>query len=272
MSVKREAHNTMGIHPTAIVDPSAELGEGVEIGPFSIIEKDVRIGAGTTIAAHCFIGSGTTLGRENRLFNSAQIGILPQDLKHVRGVYGKTIIGDKNDFREFVTVSSGTVYANDTDEKLTKIGSGGLYMACTHIAHDCIVGDGVIMANQAALAGHVTVQDRVTIGGLTGVHQFCVLGKMSFIGGMTRVNKDTLPFMIIEGAPARCHGPNTIGLERSGFTKEAIKTIRDVYKLLYRAGLNTTQALERIDAEIEASPERDLLVNFVRASERGISK
>lgn len=262
----------MGIHPTAIVDTSAELGEGVEIGPYSIVERDARVGAGTIIGAHCVVGAGTVLGRENHLVNSAQIGILPQDLKHVKGVYGKTIIGDRNVFREFVTVSSGTVYANDTEEKVTKIGSGGLYMACTHVAHDCIVGDGVIMANGAALAGHVTVEDRVTIGGLTGVHQFCVLGKMSFIGGMTRVNKDTVPFMITEGIPARCHGPNAVGLERAGFSKDAIRRIRQVYKFLYRSDLNTTQALEKIEKEVEESDEKRLLLDFVKGSARGISK
>lgn len=262
----------MGIHPTAIIDPSAELAEGVAVGPYSIVEGHTRIGAGTVIGPHCVIGAGTELGRENQLFSGAQIGILPQDLKHVKGAYGKTIIGDKNVFREFVTVSSGTVYANDDHEKVTKVGSGGLYMACTHIAHDCIVGDGVIMANQSALAGHVTVQDRVTIGGLTGVHQFCVLGKMSFIGGMTRANKDVLPFMIVEGSPMKCHGPNSIGLQRAGLTPEAIKRIRDIYKLVYRSDLNTSQALVRIEAEIADSDEKKTLVDFIKNSERGISK
>lgn len=262
----------MGIHPTAIIDPSAEIDPSVEIGPYTIVEGHVRIGAGTVIGPHCVVGAGTELGRENQLFSAAQIGILPQDLKHVKGRFGRTVIGDRNVFREFVTVSSGTVYASDTQEKITRIGSGGLYMACTHIAHDCIVGDGVIMANQAALAGHVTVQDRVTIGGLTGVHQFCVLGKMSFVGGMTRANKDVLPYMIVEGSPMKCHGPNTIGLERAGLSKEAIKRIRDIYKLIYRSGLNTSQALARIEAEIADSEEKTVLVDFVRNSERGISK
>jgi len=263
---------SVSIHPTALVDAAAELEDGVEVGPYSIVEAHTRIGAGTIIGPHCFVGSGTTLGRENRLFSSAQIGIFPQDLKHVKGVFGKTSIGDRNHFREFVTVSSGTVYANDTEEKVTQIGSGGLYMATTHIAHDCIVGDGVIMANGAALAGHVTVQDRVTIGGLTGVHQFCVLGKMSFIGGMTRANRDVLPYMIVEGSPMRCHGPNTIGLERAGLSKESIRCIRNVYKLLYRSDLNTTQALARIEAELPDCEERQVLTGFVRASTRGISK
>ena len=262
----------MAIHPTAIIDPKAELADGVEIGPYSIVEHDVSIGAGTVIGPHCVVGAGTTLGKGNQLFSAAQIGILPQDLKHVKGAFGKTIIGDNNVFREFVTVSSGTVYANDEHEKVTRVGSGGLYMACTHIAHDCIVGDGVIMANQAALAGHVTVEDRVTIGGLTGVHQFCVLGKMSFIGGMTRANKDVLPYMIVEGSPMKCHGPNTIGLERAGLTKDAIKAIRNIYKLLYRSDLNTTQALERIETEIPDCAEKRVLVDFVRNSARGISK
>ena len=262
----------MGIHATAVIDPRAELAADVEVGPYSIVEHHVQIGAGTVIGPHCVVGAGTTLGAGNQLFSAAQIGILPQDLKHVKGAFGRTLIGDNNVFREFVTVSSGTVYANDDHEKVTRVGSGGLYMACTHIAHDCIVGDGVIMANQAALAGHVTVEDRVTIGGLTGVHQFCVLGKMSFIGGMTRANKDVLPYMIVEGSPMKCHGPNTIGLERAGLSKDAIKAIRSIYKLIYRSDLNTSQALERIESEIPDCAEKRVLVDFVRNSERGISK
>lgn len=262
----------MAIHPTAVIDPQAELALDVEVGPYSIVEHHVSIGAGTVIGPHCVVGAGTTLGAGNQLFSGAQIGILPQDLKHVKGAYGKTVIGDNNVFREFVTVSSGTVYANDAHEKSTSVGSGGLYMACTHIAHDCIVGNGVIMANQAALAGHVTVQDRVTIGGLTGVHQFCILGKMSFIGGMTRANKDVLPYMIVEGSPMKCHGPNSIGLERAGLTKDAIRAIRNIYKLIYRSDLNTTQALERIETEIPECDEKRVLVDFVRNSARGISK
>ncbi len=212
------------------------------------------------------------MGANNVCYSGAQIGISPQDLKHLKGVAGKTIIGDGNVFREFVTVSSSTVYSEEDLKKITRIGDNGLFMACTHVAHDCTVGNRVIMANHASLAGHVTVQDFANIGGLCGIHQFCVVGTRAFIGGMSRISKDVLPFMITEGAPARCHGPNTVGLERGGFSKEAIRCIRRIYKLLYRSGLNTTQALQAIEEQIEDSPERTTLVDFIRNSPRGISK
>lgn len=262
----------MSIHPTAIIHPDAQLADDVEVQPYSIIEADVTIGAGTVVGPHCVVGAGTTLGMNNRLYSGAQVGVAPQDLKHQPGVHGRTVIGDGNVIREFVTISSSTVYAGDDGGKVTRIGSECLIMATAHIAHDCHVGDRLIMANGAALAGHVTVQDRVNIGGLVGVHQFCVLGEMAFIGGMSRISKDVLPYMIVEGSPARCFGPNAVGLERNGLDKDAIRRIRKIYKLIYRSDLNTTQALERIESDIEASHERQVLVDFIRNSERGISK
>lgn len=262
----------MQIHPTAIVHPSAVLAEDVTIQAYSIIEAQVTIGAGTIIGPHCVIGAGTVLGSNNRTFSGASIGVAPQDLKHVPGSIGKTIIGDNNVFREGVTVSSGTVYRIQEHESLTRVGSNGLFMACSHVAHDCVVGDYAILANSVALAGHVTVHDRVIIGGLTGIHQFCVLGTMAFIGGMTRANKDCPPYMIVEGVPARCTGPNTVGLERNGLSKEAIARIRTMYKLLYRSNLNTSQAVARIEQDIEACPEKETILAFIRNAERGLSK
>lgn len=262
----------MRIHPSAIVHPSAELADDVEVQAFSIIEEHVTLGPGTVIGPHCVIGAGVVMGSNNRCFSGAQIGVLPQDLKHLTGAMGKTIVGDGNIFREFVTVSSSTVYADDDHEKITRIGDYCLLMSCTHIAHDCQVGDRVIMANGAALAGHVTIHDGAILGGLTGIHQFCVIGTMAFIGGMSRVNKDVLPYMITEGYPARCFGPNTIGLERSGFSSEAIRRIRAMYRLLYRSSLNTQQALAEIERSIEDSAERRVIMDFVRNSPRGISK
>lgn len=262
----------MHIHPTAIVDPAACLDDEVEIQAFSIIERNVIIGAGTVIGPHCIVGSGTTLGRNNRLFSGAQVGVIPQDLKHLRGVSGKTVIGDGNIFREFVTVSSSTVYHENDHEKQTKIGDGCLFMTCSHVAHDCKVGNGVITANGTALAGHVTVEDRAILGGLTGIHQFCVIGQMAFVGGMTRINKDVLPYMITEGSPARCFGPNTVGLERNGLSREAIQRIRSIYKIIYRSNLNTSQAVERIQTMVEDCEERRVLLDFIAKSERGISK
>jgi len=248
------------------------MAQDVEVQAFSIIEAQVTIGAGSVIGPHCVIGRGTVMGKNNRCFSGAQVGILPQDLKHVRGAAGRTEIGDGNIFREFATVSSSTVYPGDDETKKTVIGNRCMFMACTHVAHDCVVGSEVIMANCAALAGHVTVQDRATLGGLTGIHQFCVIGAMAFIGGMSRITKDVLPYMIVEGSPARCHGPNVVGLERAGFTKESIRRIRGIYRILYRSSLNTTQALQRIEETVDDTEERQTLVDFIRNSKRGISK
>lgn len=262
----------MQIHSTAIVDPNANLADDVVIGPFSIVEAGVTLGAGSVVGPHCVLTGHTTIGQNNRFFSNAQIGIAPQDLKHVAGAQGKTVIGDGNVFRESVTISSATVYPGDDHEKLTTVGSRCLFMAYSHVAHDCEVGSGVILANSVSLAGHVTVHDRAIIGGLTGVHQFAVIGRNAFIGAMTRVRQDCLPFMITDGGDAKCYGPNKIGLERSGYSPEAIARIRKIYKLLCRNGLNTTQALEAIDRDIEASDEKTLLLDFVRNSKRGITR
>ena len=263
----------MSIHPTAIIDPSAELGAGVEVQAYSMVGAGARLGDGCVVGPHCVIGAGAILGKGNVTYSGAQIGVPPQDLKHVKEAVGRTEIGDNNVFREFVTISASTVYPSDEPgAKVTRIGSGCLFMATTHVGHDCHVGNGVIMANNSALSGHVTVEDRAILGGLTGVHQFCTVGRSSFIGGMTRVNKDVLPFMLVEGHPARCFGPNTVGLQRSGFTPEAIQQLRRIFKLLYRSGLNTSQAVERIKAEMEATPERDTILAFITASKRGITK
>ena len=261
----------MKIHSSAIVHPSAELAGDVEVQAFSIIEAGVSIGAGTVIGPHCVIGAGTVMGTGNRTYSGAQVGIVPQDLKHVPGAIGRTTVGDNNAIREFVTISSGTVYAQEEDDqKRTSIGDNCLLMACSHVGHDCHIGNGVIMANSASLAGHVEVHDRAIIGGLTGIHQFCVVGKMAFLGAMARVGKDALPYMILAGHPTECRGPNVVGLERSGFSKEAIGRIRIMFRLLYRSNLNTTQALTEIEQSVEDSEEKRVIVEFVRSSERGI--
>lgn len=262
----------MKIHPTAIIHPTAELGKDIEIQPYAIVEAHVIIGDNSVIGPYCVVGSGTVMGKNNQCFAGAQIGILPQDLKHMKGKYGRTIIGDNNIFREFVTISSSTVYADDTEEKATVIGNDCLFMACTHVAHDCHVGNRVIMANNSALAGHVTVENFASIGGLSGIHQFCTVGQYSFVGAMSRVGKDVLPYMITEGYPAQCFGPNVIGLQRAGFSSEAIGRIRQMYRLLYRSNLNTQQAVESILEQIEDSPERQIILDFIKNSKRGLSK
>ena len=262
----------MNIHSTAIVHPGAVLADDVEVQAYTIIEDHVTIGAGSIIGPHCVIGMGTVMGCNNRTFSAAQIGVPPQDLKHVKGSLGKTIIGDNNVFREMVTVSSSTVYPDGEEHKGTTIGSYCLFMACAHVAHDCYVGDRVIMANSSALAGHVTVHDGATLGGIVGIHQFCVIGTMAFLGGMSRINMDVLPYMIMEGHPARCYGPNVVGLTRNGFSKEAIARIRRMFKLIYRSGLNTSQAVAEIEKTVEDSAEKDAILGIIRESRRGISR
>lgn len=262
----------MPIHPTAIVHPEAVLDADVEVQAYSIIEAGVRIGSGTIIGPHCVVGAGTVMGKNNRTYSGAQVGVTPQDLKHLPGRTGQTFIGDNNVIREFVTISSSTRYSDSPEEdaKATRIGDHCLFMSTCHVGHDCVLGNHVIMANGSPLAGHVTVHDRAFIGGLTGIHQFCIIGTMSFIGGMARINKDVLPYMLCEGHPGRCHGPNTIGLERAGMTPDQIKAIRDMYKLLYRSEMNTTQAVARIEAEIPDSVEKKTILDFIANSKRGL--
>lgn len=258
------------IHSTALIDPTVELADDVEVMAFTIIEEQVTIGPGSVIGPHCVIGKGTVMGENNRSYSGAQIGVAPQDLKHLRTAIGKTFIGDNNIFRESVTISSSTVYREDDTEKVTRIGDNCLFMACSHVAHDCSIGNRVVLANSAGLAGHVEVHDGAIMGGLAGVHQFCRIGAMAFIGGMSRINMDALPYMIMEGHPARCYGPNVVGLTRNGFSKEAIARIRRVFKIMYRSGLNTSQALKEIEKNIEDSDEKRVLIDFVKSSRRGI--
>ncbi len=262
----------MKIHESAIIDPSAKLADDVEVQPFAIIGPDVEIGAGTVVGPHCVISGRSRIGKNNRFFSGSQIGILSQDLKHREGLVGRTQIGDGNIFREHVTVSASTMETYDDDHRVTSMGDSCLFMAYAHVAHDCHLGDHVIMGNCAALAGHVDIESRATISGLSGVHQDCVVGEMAFIGGLSRVTKDVAPYMIVEGNPARCHGPNAVGLRRNGLDVAARKVIKTVYKIFYRSDLNTTQALHEIEATTEESKERNHFIDFVRKSIRGTTK
>jgi UDP-N-acetylglucosamine acyltransferase len=264
--------NFMSIHPTAIVHPKAQLDATVEVGPFAIIEANVQIGARSTVGPHSLITGRTVIGEDNHFFNGAQIGILSQDLKHAPELMGRTIIGNGNLFREFMTVSASTHSCPEDEDKVTRIGDKCLFMAYTHVAHDCTVGSGVIMANCSALSGHVQVDDHAILGGLTGIHQFTRVGTRSFVGGMARINKDVLPFMIVEGHPAKCYGPNTIGLERAGYDAAGRGRIKKMYKLLYRSELNTAQAVKAIEEQVADSPERAMILDFIRSSGRGLSK
>ena len=261
----------MKIHPTAIVDPGAELPDEGEIQAYSIIGPDVVIGSGTVVGPHCVIVGETIIGENNHIYSGAQIGILSQDLKHRPGLTGRTVIGNSNMIREHVTVSASTMTGADDHHRVTSIGDDCMFMANSHVAHDCHVGNRVIMANCVSLSGHVDVEDKAILGGLSGVHQECVIGTMAFVGGMTRVVKDVPPYMIVEGNPARCHGPNTVGLRRNGFDAEQRQLIKALYRIMYRSGLNTTQALHEIEATTADVPEREVFLHFFRRSLRGVT-
>ncbi|MCH7909023.1 MAG: acyl-ACP--UDP-N-acetylglucosamine O-acyltransferase [Candidatus Hydrogenedentes bacterium] len=262
----------MKIHPSAIVHPDAQLADDVEVQAFSIIGEHVRIGSGTVVGPHCVIDGRTTLGEGNRLYSGAQIGVRSQDLKHRDDLLGRAQIGDNNIFREHCSVSASTTASEEDDHRVTSIGNGCLLMSSSHVAHDCHVGHSVIIANCSLLAGHVTIQDHATLSGLIAVHQDCVVGMLSFVGGATRISKDVLPYMIVEGNPARCHGPNSVGLQRNGFDEAARKRIKELYRIMYRSKLNTTQALQEIEKSVEDCEERNRFLDFARKSVRGILK
>lgn len=262
----------MGIHPTAIVDSRAEIDATAEIHPYAIIGPGVRIGPRTMVGPHCVIDGRTVIGADNQIFSGAQVGVVSQDMKHAHDLLGRTELGDGNIIREHVTISASTMSGPEDEERLTKVGSHCLFMAYSHVAHDCIVGDRVWMANCVSLAGHVTVEHNAIIGGLTGVHQEVTVGAFAFLGGMSRISQDCPPFMIIEGNPARCCGPNAVGLKRNGFDEAARKRIKQLYRLMSRSGLNTSQAIEKILETVEASPERDRFVSFYRQSKRGVTR
>ena len=254
------------VHPTAIVDPGAELGEYVDIGPYTVIEAGVTLGAGCQVGPFCRFQGPTTIGSGNRFMSHCSIGVQPQDLKF-KGDPTRLEIGDNNFFREFVTLHRGTPGGGG----ITRIGSHGLYMVGAHIAHDCQVGDSVIFANNGTLAGHVHVGNFATIGALTAVHQFCFVGEYAFLGGGTIATKDCLPFMKVVGSrPARCFGPNSIGLERKGFSEERRDAIKQAWRVLHSPKLTTSEAVARIEIELGAAPDAMRLVEFMRASERGV--
>ena len=262
----------MNIHPTAIVHPSAELAEDVEVQAYSIIGPHVKIGPGSVVGPHCVVDGRTVLGARNVIYSGAQIGVVSQDKKHRGNFVGRAHIGDDNVFREHVTISASTIAAEEDDRRVTTIGNDCMFMANSHVGHDSHVGNSVIMANSVALAGHVDVHDFANIGGLCGVHQECVVGTMAFVGGLTRVSKDPPPYMIVEGNPPRCGGPNQIGLRRRGLDEATRDRIKRMYKLMWLSKLNTTQALQEIERSVDPSVERETFVSFVRGSVRGIIK
>jgi UDP-N-acetylglucosamine acyltransferase len=255
------------IHPTAIVDGRAELDASVEVGPFSVIGPHVRVGAGTVIGPHVVIEGRTTLGRDNHVFQFAALGAAPQDLKYA-GEDTELVIGDGNRIREFTTLHIGTAGGGG----VTRVGNGNLIMANAHVAHDCQIGDGVVMANSAALAGHVRVEDHAVLGGLCAVHQFCRIGRNAFLAGGTIVVMDIPPFCLARGDRARLAGLNVVGLTRRGFSAEALARIKQAYKILFRSALPLAAAIQQTRGELGGHPEVDELLRFVETSERSITR
>jgi UDP-N-acetylglucosamine acyltransferase len=255
------------IHPLAAVDPSAQLGDGVTVGPFAVIGAGVEIGEGTEVGAGAQIQGPTRIGQGNRIYPSAAIGFDPQDLKF-GGEEVRLEIGDRNQFREFCTVHRGTAKGGG----ITRVGSDSLFMAYTHIGHDCQVGSRTVFANNATLAGHVEVHDDANISAFTSVHQFCRVGRHAYLGGYTVATMDALPFVKTVGQKPACYGLNSIGLKRKGVGAETIRRLEAAYRILVRSRLPTPKALEQIRAELAGDPEVDYLIAFVESAKRGVLK
>lgn len=255
------------IHPSAVVSPRARIGDNCHVGPYSIIGDDVELGDGVRLDSHCVVDGKTSIGEGSHVFPFVSIGLAPQDLKY-GGEPSETRIGRRNQIREFVTIHRGTVAGG----MLTQIGDDCLLMAQAHIAHDCRIGNNVIMANAATLAGHVIIEDGANIGAYSGVHQFCRVGQEAYVGGYSVVVKDALPFALSVGNHARCYGLNSTGMKRRGYSREAIKSLHHAFHLLLSAKLNTSQAIERIRTELTNSSEVDALVRFIEESKRGVIK
>jgi UDP-N-acetylglucosamine acyltransferase len=252
------------IHPTAIVDAQAEIGPGTIFGPYCVVATGVVLGPDCWLQHHVTLCGPTTAGARNKFHAYCSIGQQTQDLKY-QGEPTYLKIGDENTFREFVTVNRSTTAAGKT-----QIGHRGTFLAYSHVGHDCTVGDAVVFSNNGTLAGHVQVGDHAIMGGLTAVHQFCRLGRYAITGGCSKIVQDVPPFMIADGNPAKVRGINVVGLERSGFTPETIKAIKEAFRLIYRSKYNTRQAIDAIQQELPASPEITQIVEFIRNSERGI--
>jgi UDP-N-acetylglucosamine acyltransferase len=252
------------IHPSSVIDPSAILHPDVEVGPFCHIGPQVEMGCGTRLIGHVSVAGPTRIGEGNVFYPYCSIGQRSQDLKYTSEPTFLEI-GNNNSFREFCTVNRGTLPGTKTI-----IGHHGNFLAYSHIAHDCTVGDHVIFSNNGTIAGHVTVEDHVIIGGLSGVHQFCRLGQHSIVGGCTKIVQDVPPYMIADGNPAEVRGINQVGLERRGFVAEDTRTLREAYRLLYRSNLNVKQACEKIAADFSGPDVIARLLAFVASSQRGI--
>lgn len=253
------------IHPSAIINPKADIAEDVEIGAFSIIGADVKIGAGTVIEPHVVIKGHTTIGENNHIYQFCSIGEDPQDKKYANEIT-RLEIGDRNVIREYTSMHRGT----HQDHSVTKIGNDNLFMAYTHVAHDCVIGNHVIMANGASLAGHVKLNSHAILGGFTLVHQFTQIGQYSFSAMGSAITQDIPPFVMVGGRPTRPHGINSVGMERNGISAEDIRLIRKAYKMIYKMNLRLEDAIEQMEDLAGDSKELSNMVNFLRNVTRGI--
>lgn len=256
----------MQIHPSAIISSKAKIESSAIVGPYSIIGEKASIGANTVIGAHCVIEGNTAIGNDCQIFTGAVIGSKPQDLKF-KGEDVYLEIGNNNIIREYCTLNPGTGQGGKTT-----VGDNNLLMAYSHIAHDCRVGSGCVLANNSTLAGHVTIEDRAVIGGIVAIHQFVRVGMLSIIGGCSKVVQDIPPFSTCDGHPARVYGLNLIGLRRKGVSRESIKQIDQAFKLIFNSGLSVKHAIEKVEKELAGTEEIKYLVNFIKSSERGLTR
>ncbi len=256
------------VHPSASVDPRAVLGPGVFVGPSCVVGPGARIGARTRLEAHVVVDGWTSIGEDNLFSPYSAIGGPPQDVSY-QGDETRVVIGNRNVFREFVTIHRATT----KEERVTAVGDDCYIMAYSHIAHDCRLGNGIVLTNGATLGGHIRIGDRVNISGFVGVHQFCRIGRFAFIGGYSVITQDVLPFAKVVGQrPARVFGMNLVGLRRNGFSRERIAAIKEIYRLLFFSGLNTAQAVDAISSRCPAGEDREEILGFVAASKRGLIK
>src|SRR6476620_5949191 len=261
------ATKSSNVHPRAVVSPRARIGDGCYLGPYSIIGDGVGLGDDGRLESHFGVEGRTSIGGGTRVFPFVSLGMAPQDLKY-KGEPSETRIGRRNHIREFVTVHRGTSGGG----MLTQIGDDRLLMAQAHVAHDCIIGDGVIMANAATLAGHVIIENNANVGAYSGVHQFCRVGREAYVGGYSVVVKDALPFALTVGNHARCYGLNTTGMKRRGYSAAVIQSLHRAFHLLLSSKLNTSQTLAKIAEEIKDSAEVERIVEFIESSRRGVTK
>ncbi len=265
-TVKAGIHPTAKVHPTAIIELGACIGEHVEVGPWTYIGSDVEVGAGTHINSHVVLKGPTIIGKNNRIFQFSSVGEECQDKKYA-GEPTRLVIGDNNIIREGCTIHRGTIQ----DQWLTSIGCNNLLMAYVHVAHDCVIGNNCIIANNVALAGHVIVGDSVILGGYTTVHQFCRIGDYSMSAAHTALFKDVPAFVMSSGNPAEAHGMNFEGMRRRGYSPELVSKLRQCYKIIYRQGLRTAEAIDRLES-MESLPEIQLLIDSLKSSTRGITR